>query len=155
MEAFGLVANILSLIEFSFDVFDRVQEYGTETLDVPEALEHIQVRLPVLRNVLITVQEGIKDGSIDERSRSALWPLMRRCEKEIAQLNKIIDQCLPKPGASRAKRTGKALMSFRFDGRIDKIDGHIERYISALTLQLSTAKSVPLGSRCLDLTVHE
>jgi uncharacterized protein YukE len=147
LEGLSIAANVIQIVQACQQVYERLDEYAAVLDDLPETFVHTHTRMGVLFDALRKTDEAVKAGALDQSACNALLPTIRHCKAQGEKLNEILKKCeLPK-GASRARRTWKALASLRYDGQLEKIDRQIERYVQILTHHASTAKYVvPAGT---------
>ncbi|KAF1974637.1 TPR-like protein [Bimuria novae-zelandiae CBS 107.79] len=144
----GIVANIIQLVDFGSRVLKRLEEYQSELGDIPETFRHIKTELPVLLDALRQTKAAIDAGSIQKESKKALLPAVEGCAVQIKALDDVIAKALPVLGDSWARRGRKALGSFRYDTKIDKITAVVRGYIQTLTYHAATSLR-PLTDRTL------
>ncbi|KAH8726910.1 TPR domain protein [Phaeosphaeriaceae sp. PMI808] len=144
----GIVANIIQLVDFSSRVLKRLEEYQSELGDIPEAFRHIKTELPVLLDALRQTKAAIDAGSIQDESKKALLPAVEGCAAQIKALDDVIAKALPAPGDSRARRGRKALGSFRYDAKVEKVTAVVRGYIQTLSFH-AAASLRPLIDRTL------
>lgn len=152
-DVLSIVANIIQLVVFSKDVFDRAQDYSDSTKGLPAAFNRTSDRLAALLDALKRIKVAMDTGAMEESSREALRPTMRGCQSQIRQLNEIMRKALPQPGASKAKRTWKALESYRYDNKVERINAEIDRYMHTLTLHTVSSRYVNLEGMITPLAV--
>jgi hypothetical protein len=136
MEAFGVAANIISIIHITTEVVKRLNDFRSTVEGLPRALKSLSVELPTLIHTLKRIRQAIDDGWVDEDSQEALEPLVRDLEQQIQALSDIILKMRPKVD-SNAARNFKAVTSFRYDSEVKHIEGVIRGYVAILTLEIS------------------
>lgn len=141
-EILSLVANIIQVVQAGLEVYERLDQYGSTVGGLPEAFVHISARMGVLADALKKTQIAINCGALDDSSTKALRPSLRQCLAQSEKLKTILEKCVLSPGTSRARRTWKALTSFRYGGQLERIDAEIQKYVSLLTHHASTATYV-------------
>lgn len=134
MEAFGVAANIISIIHITTEVVKRLNDFKTTVEGLPRALKSLSVELPTLINSLKRIRQAIEDGRVSEESQVALEPLIKDFEFQIQTLSDIILKMRPK-GSSNTARNLKAVTSFRYDSEVKYIESVIRGYVSTLTLE--------------------
>lgn len=138
MEAFGVAANIISIIHITTEVVKRLNDFRATTEGLPRALKSLSVELPTLINSLRRIRQAIDDGRVSEESQEALEPLIKDFELQIQALSDIILKMRPRVN-SNASRNLKAVTSFRYDSEVKHIEGVIRGYVSTLTLESAIA----------------
>jgi hypothetical protein len=134
MEVFSLAVNIITVIDITAKVINRLNEFRDSADGVPKTLRAISNELPTLRLALKKISEGIEDGRITEDSQDALQPLIKDFEEQILAILNIIDKMRPKD-PSRMARNLKAVTSFRYDDEIKYHEKVIRGYTSTLSLE--------------------
>lgn len=84
----NIITNIITLIDFSVEIYDRAKGFSDDSKDIPKALRNINQVLPSVSASLRKTQEQIKSGGIDEFSCRALQPLLEGCVGELCELFK-------------------------------------------------------------------
>jgi hypothetical protein len=140
MEAFGIAANIISIIHITTEVVKRLNDFNSTIEGLPRALKSLSVELPTLMNSLKRIQQAIDDGRVDEDSQEALGPLVKDFEQQIQALSDIIVKMRPKFDSSTARNL-KAVSSFRYDSEVKQIERVIRGYVSTLTLESATSSN--------------
>jgi hypothetical protein len=129
----GIIANIIQVVDFGSRVLKRLEEYHSELGDIPEVFRHIKNELPVLLDALRQTKIAIDAGCMQDESKKALLPAIEGCLIQIKALDDIIAKALPAPGDSWSKKGRKALGSFRYETKVEKITAVIRGYIQTMT----------------------
>ncbi|KAF2009243.1 TPR-like protein [Aaosphaeria arxii CBS 175.79] len=137
----GIVASFAQLIDLGGRIVIRLHEYHSRAGDLPETFKHIANELPVLLDALKQTQCAIDTGVINATSSQALRPAINGCKAQIEQLSSVIGNALPASRDSWVRRSGKALVSFRYDSKAAKIIGVIRDYVQTLTYHATTSTS--------------
>jgi len=145
----GIVANIVQLVDFGSNVLKRLEEYQSKLGDIPESFRHIKAELPVLLDALRQTQSVIDAGSMQNESKNALLPAIEGCKVQIQLLDEAILKALPALSDSWIKRGGKALKSFRYDAKVERITAVIRGYIQTLTYHATTSSGLLAGMSIL------
>lgn len=140
----SIAANIIQLVQFGKALVDRLDEYRTDIDGFPEAFKHIKYRLKILVDGLSNIKEAVDSGALSEQTQKALRPSIRECAALIQPLSKIIEKALPPPGASRVKRSLKALGSLRYDAQVEKMTKEIDSYIAYMNFHSGMSRYVRL-----------
>jgi len=133
-EAFGLAANIVSIIHITSEVTKRLNDFKKTADGVPRALQVISNELPTLSYTLKKIHTADEEGRISEDSREALEPLLTDLEAQITALAGIIDKLRPKD-SSKMARNLKVAKSFLYDDDVKFCEKAIRGYISTLSLE--------------------
>jgi hypothetical protein len=146
----GIVANIIQLVNFGSRVLKRLEEYQSKLGDIPEVFRHIKAELPVLLDALRQTKAAIDAGYMQDDSKKALIPAIEGCGIQIQSLDNVIVKALPALGDSWATRGRKALRSFRYDAKVEKITAVVRGYIQTLTYHAATSSTLrPLAGIAL------
>ena len=137
----GIVASIAQLIDFSAKVVSRLEQFHSDTREVPKSFRHISIELPVLRSALQQIGEAVKASSVDDSTRNALIPVIDSCREQIVQLDAILAKTLPAANDSWRKKSRKAIVSLHQDDKVESITKTLRNYVAALTFYHSAASS--------------
>lgn len=129
----GIAANIVQLVDFGSKILHRLNEFQSNVGDVPESFRHIKAELPVLLDALQRTKEAIEAGSLRDETKNALCPTINGCLEQIKSLDEVLLKALPTSGDSWIKRSGKAILSLRYDSKVEKITAIVKKYIQTLT----------------------
>ena len=138
MEAFGVAANIISIIHITTEVVQRLNDFKATVEGLPRALKSLSVVLPTLINSLRRIRQAIEDGRVSQESQEALEPLIKDFEFQIQSLSDIILKMRPRVNSNTARNL-KAVTSFRYDSEVKQIESVIRNYVSTLTLESTIA----------------
>jgi hypothetical protein len=138
MEAFGVAANIISIIHITTEVVKRLNDFKATVAGLPKALSSLSVELPTLIYSLKRIRQAIEDGRVSEESQEALEPLIKDFEFQIQALSDIIVKMRPRVNSNTARNL-KAVTSFRYDSEVKHIESVIRGYVSTLTLESTIA----------------
>ncbi|RTE85083.1 hypothetical protein BHE90_000330 [Fusarium euwallaceae] len=134
VSAIGLVAGIIQLVELSTKVTKRLVDFSSAALqdDMPQAFKQIKTALPLIVADLQRIQA---DGSYAAtQDQAALHSVVQGCLSETQELDMILEKALPSAEDSSWERRKKALISLKYDKKIDKIAAAMNSYIGILTL---------------------
>ncbi|RMJ17758.1 hypothetical protein CDV36_002616 [Fusarium kuroshium] len=134
VSAIGLVAGIIQLVELSTKVTKRLVDFSSAALqdDMPQAFKQIKTALPLIVADLQRIQA---DGSYAAtQDQAALHSVVQGCLSETQELDMILEKALPSAEDSSWERLKKALISLKYDKKIDKIAAAMNSYIGILTL---------------------
>ncbi|KFZ16434.1 hypothetical protein V501_02227 [Pseudogymnoascus sp. VKM F-4519 (FW-2642)] len=67
---FGIVANIVQLVDFSTKVLGRLNDFQSSLGEIPKAFRYIKAELPVLQESLKTTKDKIDHGAIEDSRAS-------------------------------------------------------------------------------------
>ena len=142
LAAVGVAASIISVVDFGAKVLTRLDEYQSKVGDVPETFRHIKTELPVLLDALRKTKDAIGSNQADD---DALRSAIEECGKQIESLSEVVNKVLPASGDSWARKSGKALVSLRYDGKVKKITDTVGRYIQTLTFHAAASSRFSSG----------
>jgi hypothetical protein len=133
-EAFGLAANIISIVHITSQVIKRLNDFKNTADGVPRALQALSNELPTLKLTLSKVHKADEEGCIPDDSKAALKPLLAGLEAEISAIAEIIENMRPR-NSSILARNFKAIKSLRYDDDIKHHEQVIRGYVSTLSLE--------------------
>ena len=129
----SVIANIISLTEFSSNVISQIKKYGEKAQDVPEAFRDIQTVLPLISSTLLRTQKQVECGTLDDDACKVLRPVLEGCQNRMEQLTAIFKDVMAEEGASKLKRGWMAIKSVRKDKEVKEIAQALDRYVANLT----------------------
>ena len=139
----GIFANVAQLVDFGARVLKRLDQYQSAYTEIPEALRHIKSELPVLLDALRQTKAAV--GSLPDESKRALLPAVEGCHVQIKALDEVMEKVLPVSSDSRIRRGKKALRSFRYDAKVEKITSVIRGYVQTLTYHAAASSKHSAG----------
>lgn len=149
--AAAIISSIVQLVDFSFKVVTRINDYRSSATEVPKSLNYLSTQLPELVSELQQIKDRIKNGLLPNERAATLLPVVQGCEKSIADLHSILVKTLPKPSDGRIKKAVKCVNGVLNDGKIDSIVNAIHGYITTLTLSFVVSPAYqPLTSKTID-----
>ncbi|KAF4341503.1 short-chain dehydrogenase [Fusarium beomiforme] len=134
----GLAAAVIQLIEVCVKITKRLVEFSAANLEngPPKSFSQIMTTLPLITQGLQNLHDNL--NHVSTQTQNSLCPVIEKCLSDVQELNRIIDKALPSTGASRWERKKKALVSFRYDKKVEQISRAIDKYLEALSFhQLS------------------
>ncbi|KAI9656998.1 MAG: hypothetical protein M1829_000355 [Trizodia sp. TS-e1964] len=137
----GIVANIVQLVDFSFVVIARLNDFHSKTGDVPKCFRDINAQLPALLEALRHTKDRIDNGTFQDSTKDALSPAIEGCRNQIETLDKLLAKTLPAVGDSRLKKSTKAFLSIKQETKVEEISNSLSRYIATLTFYHISASS--------------
>ena len=120
--------------------------------DVPESLQGLTIELPLLLDSLRQSAKIVEIGAIRDEARDALTAVVNRCEEQIDQLNDLLQKVTPSAGDSRVRKTGKALLSFKSDPKMQRIALSVRQLMQTLMYHHTTSLLLPSSSRFPETT---
>lgn len=82
-----IITSIITLIDFSVEIYNRAKGFSDGSKDVPKAFRNIGGVLPLVSMSLRKTQEQIEPGETDESSCRALQPSLEGCRDVVAELH--------------------------------------------------------------------
>ncbi|KAI9863316.1 MAG: hypothetical protein M1813_003758 [Trichoglossum hirsutum] len=134
--AVGLAASIITFVDATNKILDRLREFHSTTQEIPECFQDIHGRLPLIIDVMTRIKSR-KDGSLTADTQEKLLRTVDGCNKQVALLNKLIEKMLPTLDDSQWRRTLKAIESIRRGKDVMAIQETLGRYERTLTLHFS------------------
>lgn len=124
----GLAAAIVTLIDASTKVYERVKELKKGT-----ALDHVIKRVGLLRETLKRLQTAEAEGLFHSASGPAISRVVEACLTLITALDGVLSRMLPADASSKYQRVFKGIQSFGRDRRIKDILAELEGSSAQLT----------------------
>ncbi|KAF1953480.1 TPR-like protein [Byssothecium circinans] len=135
LEAVGVAANIIQLVDTFHKVATRLNDFREKTGSLPNSLRHLKAQLPVFVNVVQSTKTAIDENRVSDAAAKALTPLIQECEEQIQKLDDIVVKLLPGDGDTGRRRARKALSSLTFEAEIAETEAVIRKYMDAITHQ--------------------
>ena len=129
----GIVANIVQLADFGAKVLERLNEFQSRSQEIPKPFRDVKIELPILLQTLKETKLAIQHRNVDEETTKALLLVVNGCQDQITLLDDLLKKVLPNQTDSWTKKTGKALLSFRQDSKINGITTGLRTHIQSLT----------------------
>jgi hypothetical protein len=139
----GIVSSIIQVVEFSTKVAERLNDFASTVGEVPRAFRHIQTELPLIIDSLRRIKNQAESGSVESTTTTAVWPVLKDCQREITRLQNILDKTVPSVGDSSWERRKKAFLSLGKDKEVEEIADSLSRYVRVLTLHQTLEGSKP------------
>lgn len=132
MEVLSVVTNIVSLVQVTCHIINRINDFNSKAGGLPRTLQTFAIELPTLKLTLERLDQAVKNGLIPDDSIQALCPILENCGKEILALKNIIDKVVVKGDSSVIF---KAVASFRYDDEVEERKKAIKDYLGTLMLE--------------------
>jgi len=129
----GIIANILQLVDFSIDVYERAKAFGHDTNKLPKAFRDVSVVLPLIKSSVEHTKSRMDEEPLDDRSCQGLMVLLKSCEEKITELKGIFVKVLPAKSASKLRYGIQAMKSIRHDKDVESLHKSLTSFIQALT----------------------
>lgn len=139
----GIISSIVQIVDFSARVAERLNDFASAVGEVPRAFRHIQTELPLIVDSLRRIKSQAESGSVEPATTTAVWPVLKDCQRGIMRLQNILDKTVPSVGDSSWERRKKAFLSLGKDKEVEEIADSLSRYVHILTLHqtLEASKS--------------
>ncbi|KAJ3575034.1 hypothetical protein NPX13_g4174 [Xylaria arbuscula] len=98
-EVLGVISSIVAIVDAAIKVYDAAQN----TKGLPSSFLQAAARLPLLRDVLFTAQQGF-DADKHWGTYASLERVLLHCKEKADALQKIFNDTMAAPEASRAER---------------------------------------------------
>lgn len=131
VEAVGLAASIIAIVELTAKVGKLCYEYGNAVKDAPKDIRRLQNQLKGLGVTLVGAQKLIQgpNGSVLATSETLLESL-DDCGEELENLRARLDDGKP---SKTMRRLGMRSLKWPFQRKeVDTIITHLERYGSSI-----------------------
>ena len=129
----SFLSAITSLVDVGQKLVKRVNEFHSNTRDIPASFKHTRTQLPIVIDGLRRIEEHAKAGSVDRKTQKALVPTIEGCSERIVSLLELLEKVLPKDDDSSFERAIKAARSLRKDKQVQVLLKDIDRYLAGLT----------------------
>ena len=130
----SFVSAVVALVDIGSRVVIRLNDFQSKSHEMPDALRHIKVQLPLTIDSLRLSKGKAESGELSTESQNALMPALEACTKLIDRLDQLLIKLLPVEGDSSWLRRKKALRSLGKDHDIQDLREELDRYIAVLTL---------------------
>jgi hypothetical protein len=111
----GVISSVIAIVDGTKQVYDG----ASNAKGLPEAFREVAGRLPIVRNILESAKQHIRNGQADEALCKAMKPLIDRCEERAKTLDGIFQKVLPPDDASRLDRYISAVKTLGKGGRVE------------------------------------
>lgn len=140
-ETLAAVASIVQLVDVSSRLVRRLEQFHSDTGEVPKSLRHISTELPVLSTTLHRIRQAVEADLVDDGTKEVLIPVIDGCREQIEQLNAILAKTLPATNDSWRTKSKKAIVSLHQDDKVESITKILRNYIATLTFYHAAASS--------------
>ncbi|KAI9728804.1 MAG: hypothetical protein M1834_007190 [Cirrosporium novae-zelandiae] len=114
----GIIANFVSVVDFTIKAAARVKRFQDDTKDIPEDFQDIFAVLPLLSDTLEIIKAQVESGQINQTKCTIILPIVKGCEKDVISLEKVLGQVIPQDGTSKWRRARTALSSMNQDTKV-------------------------------------
>lgn len=134
----GLLSSIVQLVDFSSKLLERLNDFVTNTKEVPDAFRNISVQLPLTTATLQRLCQRIEGNELTIDERTALQAIVDRNTELIHDINDILSRTIPSKSSSSFEKRLLALQSLRHDKRIQKASAQLLQNVNLLTFFQTT-----------------
>lgn len=142
---FGLVAAIIQIVDRGTKVIVRLHETSEKIGEVPRVFRNINIRLPLLIDILNRIKSDTDD--LPDDTQKALLPVIGNCLEQVKMLDQILVKVTPALSDSRWKVGVKVFMSVKQESSVLAIEMALKESISLLSLHQTTVTGLHLAHR--------
>lgn len=135
--AVGVVSSIITCINMSFMVADRLGYYLSRTKQPPQTFRTLHDQLPLLIQTFDEIKTACEKEKISVEQQKSLLKTVQGCVRLIKALEANLEDCLPLPNDSFLIKGKKVIKSIKAEKNIAEIQRILETYKSTLTLYFS------------------
>lgn len=128
----GLVSAVTTLTETGFKIIRRIKD----AKDSIGAFDHIANQLPLLLELIEPLKSESLADAADQSSGSSLLRAVEGCQRQIKQLEELLDSCSMLATDGRARKFIKAVKQTQSEKKIRSIQDTLEGYKTTLILFL-------------------
>jgi hypothetical protein len=104
----GVISSIIAIVDGTKKVYDA----ATNPQGLPAAFHEIANRLPIIRTILSSAEQHIKNKDVDESWCKGVKAIINACEEKAKVLDMLFHKAIPGEGDSRLTRYYKAVKSY-------------------------------------------
>ena len=135
--ALGVISSIITCIDMSFKVVDRLDYYLSRTKQPPQIFLTLHDQIPLLVQTFEAIKKDCERGKISLDQQRSLLKTVHGCVRLIKLLEAHLEECLPLPDDSFMAKGKKAIKSIKAEKNIVEIQRTLDTYKSTLTLYFS------------------
>lgn len=142
--AINLGASALAFIELGYRIGVRLKDFLDASQDAPKAFKDIADRLPLLATKIGDIKTAHDIGNIDPARANALSKVVKGCERQVAELDTLLETLLPSQNneessamITRLRVMSKAVRSVFKEKEVQRIQQTLQAYESTLTFYFS------------------
>ena len=113
----GIISSVISIVDGTKQVYDA----ASNTNGLPEAFREVATRLPIVRDILDSAKQHIREGDTNEDSYKAAKNVVEDCQSKAQNLEKLFQRVIPADGASRAKKYLSAVRTLGKGNRVETL----------------------------------
>lgn len=135
--ALGVVSSIITCVNMSFVVADRLKHYLSRTKQPPQIFRTLHDQIPLLIQTFEKIKTACETEKISTEHQQFLLKPVQGCVRLTEALEAHLEECLPLPDDSFLTKGRKAIKSIKTEKNIAKDQRILETYKSTLTLYFS------------------
>ena len=136
--AAGLVATVVTLVDFGSSILKRLNQYRTASKQLPRDLRALRAQLPVVIDSVERIRDQAIAGQLTNDSIGRLSNLLNETVADVKTLDNIIEDSLPAASSSPLKKIHLALRALRHNDDVRLVLIRLHGHIHTLTLRQST-----------------
>ena len=113
----GVISSIIAIVDGTKKVWDA----ATDTKGLPEAFREVAGRLPIVKSILNSTEQRIKEDKLNDDSCKGVENIAKVCKEKAQKLEKLFDHVIPGEGASHVERYRKAVKVFGKGHGVEKL----------------------------------
>lgn len=153
--AVGVVSSIITCINMSFVVAERLGYYLSRTKQPPQTFRTLHDQLPLLIQTFEEIKTACEEEKISVERQKYLLKTVQGCVRLIKALEANLEECLPLPDDTFLTKGKKVIKSIKAEKRIAEILRTLETYKSTLTLYFSHLTVIASPGQSLPAVVAE
>ncbi|KAH0538196.1 hypothetical protein FGG08_005212 [Glutinoglossum americanum] len=153
--AVGLAASILTFVDLSSKVLDRLREFYSTAEDTPRVFQDITTQLPLIVDILTRVEKRCEDSPLTRDAQQTLLHVVKGCLRQITMLDGLIEKMLPNSTDSTPRRLRKVIASVLKERDVVGIQRTLETYKSTLTLHFIEKYGGSIATTARESTYYE
>ena len=135
--ALGVISSIISCIDMSYKVADRLDYYLSRTKQPPQVFITLHDQIPLLVQTFEKIKTSCERDKISLDQHKSLLKTVNGCVRLTKMLEAYLEEYLPLPDDSFLVKGRKALKSIKAEKYIVEIQRTLDTYKSTLTLYFS------------------
>ncbi|KAI9759277.1 MAG: hypothetical protein M1840_003498 [Geoglossum simile] len=151
----GLAASIVTFVDVSAKVLNRLREFYSTAEDMPGVFQDIMTQLPLIVDTMTRIEEGYEGGSLTGDTQQKLLHVVKGCLRQITMLDGLIEKMLRNSTDSRLQQARKAIASVFKEKDVAVIQRTLETYKSTLTLYFSQGPRASIAIATRENTYYE
>ena len=125
--AIGVVSSIITCIDMSFKVADRIGYYLSRTKEPPQTFRTLHDQLPLLIQTFEEIKTACEEEKISVEQQKSLLKTVHGCVRLIKALEAILEECLPSRMTHFLQKGRRSSKASRQRGRSLKFNGFLRR----------------------------